>query len=163
MFGKFLSKNHNKSMMPNKRNISKFSLSPCVCFVFYLDIFSPEKYLLSSLFGKLHGWFLLFAYVWNCPIHCMCVCVYKCIRLLFVHVMWYFICMFIQYLNPHLKNQLNILEKTLYTAFSTMLEICLPLSFAPTILLVSVCFFLCYCWEQHRKKGCCFLPQKMDV
>lgn len=35
--------------------------------------------------------------------------------------------MFILHLNPHLKNQLNIFEKSVHT-FSTMLEICLPLS-----------------------------------
>lgn len=49
----------------------------CLRVVFYPDIQS-KKYSLSSLLGKLHGWFLLFAYVWNCP---MC--------LLFVYVIFY--------------------------------------------------------------------------
>lgn len=76
-------------------------------------------------------------------IGCVCVQMY----VVYCLCMWYFICMFILYLDPHFKNQLNIFEKTVYT-LATMLEICLPLSFVFGV-------FMCYLYLCMFFLPCC--------
>lgn len=112
VFGKFLSKNHNKSMMPSEQNVFPFS---CV-YLYALSCNSVET--IHCLFSCMilsvvcKPKYIYMCVIWNWPIT---LCVQIC--LLYVYVIC-FICMFILFLNPHLKNQVGILQKTKqYTRF----------------------------------------------